>query len=139
MINNFFEKLPYFISTIIFSYSLWTSNLIYMLIFLTNTTIFALTSVLKRMIKQERPNKRSLYGMPSGHCTYFFSFSTLLYYLSDQYIFFASLALSIIVAYQRIISQNHTKKQVIVGILFGYSTTFLIYKFIILYLINVKL
>lgn len=139
MIDNIIEFLPYFTGTATLFYGLWLQNIVYLLIFLTNITVFIFTGFLKRLIKQERPNKRSLHGMPSGHCSYFFSLTTMLYYLHDGYIFFYSFIISGLIAYQRLTSRNHTKNQVIVGTIFGYTISFLMYKFIILYLINVKL
>ena len=138
IIENLFENLPYFTSFLTLCYSLYMSDVIYMYIFLSNLVTFGITGIIKRTIKQDRPNGRSMHGMPSGHCSYYFSFSTMLFYLSTNYIFTISIIISIIIAYQRIISKNHYKRQVIVGILLGYIISFLIYKFIIFYLINVK-
>ena len=139
MINCFVEILPYLTGTATGIYGILFEDPVFVITVASNFIVFLLTGFLKRIIKQERPNNRSLHGMPSGHCSYFFSLTTMMYYFEHYKMFFACFILSNIIAYQRIVSRNHTHRQVIAGIFFGYGVTFFIYKFFIVYLINVRL
>ena len=140
--------ISWFILTLVYIYDLYQENYytvdtLYILIF---NIIVSLTNVkLKNIIKQPRPVAYNVYngilrsyGMPSVHCACLFSLTTFLFYTRSIEIFVISLLFSTLVAFQRINSYHHTKEQVIAGILSGYIMSFLIYKFIILYLINVN-
>ena len=139
MIDYFVEILPYIIATSTCIYAILFKDPIFIKMFAINFTVFVLTGFLKRVIRQERPNNRSLHGMPSGHCSYFFSLTTMMYYFEYYKMFLACFILSNLIAYQRIVSRNHTHLQVVMGIFFGYGVTFFIYKIFIVYLINVRL
>jgi membrane-associated phospholipid phosphatase len=105
---------------------------------------FILNNILKGVIKQPRPEFNTkavsialqtnamryvlgydLYGMPSGHAQTSFFITTFLYLVTRHvWIAFSFLLLSLIVMCQRVVYNEHTILQVllgaIVGILFGF-------------------
>ena len=103
-----------------------------------------LNALLKFIIKEPRPGndwgilqigiaheKRfsfDKFGMPSGHaqhCGYILAFTTLV--LNDPLITGVYSILTLICMYQRYLYENHSIKQVIVGVFVGLFTGYLIY------------
>lgn len=104
-----------------------------------------LNSLLKYILKEPRPsndwvlfkigithNKRfgyDRYGMPSGHaqhCGYILSFITLV--LNNPWVTCIYLIFTLICMYQRYLYENHTIKQVVVGLFIGLGSGYLMYE-----------
>ena len=104
-----------------------------------------MNSLLKYVFKEPRPtndwvvlkigithNKRfgyERYGMPSGHaqhCGYILAFVTLV--LNNPWITGIYSVFTLICMYQRYLYENHTIKQIVVGLLIGLATGYLLYE-----------
>jgi membrane-associated phospholipid phosphatase len=104
-----------------------------------------LNSLLKYILKEPRPsndwvlfkigithNKRfgyDRYGMPSGHaqhCGYILSFITLV--LNNPWVTCIYLIFTLICMYQRYLYENHTIKQVVIGLFIGLGSGYLMYE-----------
>ena len=103
-----------------------------------------LNSLLKYIFKEPRPNDWELlklgithkkrfgyerYGMPSGHaqhCGYILAFMTLV--LNNPWITGIYSVFTLICMYQRYLYENHTIKQIVVGLLIGLGTGYLLYE-----------
>jgi membrane-associated phospholipid phosphatase len=104
-----------------------------------------LNTLLKYILKEPRPsndwelfkigithNKRfgyERYGMPSGHaqyCGYVLAFVTLV--LNKPWVTGIYTLFTLICIYQRYLYENHTIKQVVVGLFVGMVTGYLLYE-----------
>lgn len=119
---------------------------IYMKYFISGYILTSiLNSLLKYILKEPRPsndwvlfkigithNKRfgyDRYGMPSGHaqhCGYILSFITLV--LNNPWVTCIYLIFTLICMYQRYLYENHTIKQVVVGLFIGLGSGYLMYE-----------
>ncbi len=101
-------------------------------------------ALLKFILKEPRPtndwqilrlgithNKRfsfDIYGMPSGHaqyCGFLLAFTTLV--LNDPLVTGIYAILTLICMYQRYLYENHSIKQVVVGLIIGLASGYLMY------------
>ena len=98
-----------------------------------------LNMILKKIIRQPRPQHKSSYfagfgnekyGMPSGHAQMSF-YTTIYVYLKlrNINIFCFYLLYSLFICYQRVVEKYHTRFQVIVGALVGSLFGYFIYTF----------
>ena len=108
---------------------------------------FIVNMILKGVIKQPRPEFNTkafnialhtnsmryifgydIYGMPSGHAQTSFFITTFLYLVTrNSWIAFSFLLLSFIVMCQRVVYNEHTILQVLVGAIIGILFGFFIY------------
>jgi len=138
---GFFGPQLLFLSSIYFLYYKFTSLIIYVVGFTSNTL---LNIILKSLIQEPRPleDKRLFnleilngnrmefdrYGMPSGHSQSVF-YSTIFIFLTlkNQWISFVYLIITILTSYQRIEYKNHTLGQVFIGAILGIFMSLLFY------------
>jgi membrane-associated phospholipid phosphatase len=146
-LNNFLHYIGYLgpnlllITTIILLINKTTLTIIYVLGFSFN---IILNFLLKGIIQQPRPSEDKhlfnaminagkrigpdKYGMPSGHAqSVFYSLAFVHFSIKNNYITFLYLLLCLNTMYQRVLFQNHTIEQVIVGAFFGIAVGALFY------------
>lgn len=108
---------------------------------------FIVNNILKGIIKQPRPKFNTkevsialqtsavryilgydIYGMPSGHAQTSFFITTFIYLVTRQVLItFFMILLSIMVMFQRVIYNEHTISQVLVGSIIGILFGFFVY------------
>ena len=108
---------------------------------------FIVNNILKGIIKQPRPEFNTkevsialqtsavryilgydIYGMPSGHAQTSFFITTFIYLVTRQVLItFFMILLSIMVMFQRVIYNEHTISQVLVGAIIGILFGFFVY------------
>jgi membrane-associated phospholipid phosphatase len=108
---------------------------------------FIVNNILKGIIKQPRPEFNTkevsialqtsavryilgydIYGMPSGHAQTSFFITTFIYLVTRQiFITFFMILLSVMVMFQRVIYNEHTISQVLVGAIIGILFGFFVY------------
>ena len=116
---------------------------VYAYIVLWQSTNYTINELLKRLIKQPRPQDIAYintwdspphlgnYGMPSGHAQQVISEATfIILAFQNQYATFAAILISILTIYQRYIYHKHTVMQLAVGSIIGAITGSTFYIFL---------